>query len=61
MKFFGQILCRILSEQERKMQVIGQNLFHAPINVEITDRISFIFLGNVIITTPFFTDVSLAR
>jgi len=61
MKFFGQILCLILSEQERKMQPIGQNHFHAPINVEITGRISFIPLGNARITTLFYTDVCLAR
>ena len=61
MKSFGQILCRILSEQEEKMQVIEQKLFHAPINMEITGRISFTPLGKTRITTPFFTDVNLAR
>jgi hypothetical protein len=42
------------------MQVIEQNIFHAPIQVEITGRISFTPLGKARITTLFFTDVNIA-
>jgi hypothetical protein len=43
------------------MQVIWQNLFHAPINVEITGRNSFTPLGKVRVNTVIFRKVILAR
>jgi hypothetical protein len=43
------------------MQLIGQNHFHAPINVEITGRILITFLGKATVTKTFVTDLNLAR